>query len=243
VRLPGEIAFLAELLTLARRRTRSRADYFAFQRHQALRVVRSIEAVLKPECRGTAVDLGCGTGGYTSVLAGRWGSVIGVDLQPPLADFPGVRFERASVTEWTCAAPADLVVCASVIEHVSKKQALVANIRRNLRPGGGLYLSFPPFLSFGGGHQLKPLHYLPESVAICIGKRRGSIGPDVTGYANLFGDWGLYRTSISGVRRLLLRGGFRIVECRARFLGLNTTRLPVFADLVTWHAEFYCVRE
>src|SRR4029078_12901295 len=59
----------------------------------------------------------------------------------------------------------DVVLSHAVIEHVADADASLAEGRRVLKPGGWMYLSTAPYLSFAGAHlpRLKvpsPLHLL-----------------------------------------------------------------------------------
>lgn len=47
----------------------------------------------------------------------------------------------ADITDWEPPAPADLVVCAEVLEHAEDPEAIVAACGRILRPGGTLLLT------------------------------------------------------------------------------------------------------
>lgn len=47
----------------------------------------------------------------------------------------------------------DLALLRDVIEHLDDTTAALRNIRRVLRPGGHLYVTFPPYYSPFGGHQ------------------------------------------------------------------------------------------
>lgn len=65
----------------------------------------------------------------------------------------------------------DLALLRDVIEHLDDAETALRNIRRLLKPGGHLYVTFPPWYSPFGGHQqllmngpgkLPFLHYLPK---------------------------------------------------------------------------------
>src|SRR3954467_8803797 len=63
------------------------------------------------------VDLGCGPGNSTQVLAGRFpgAAVVGVDswvamVERARADAPGLRFEVADAAAWTTDRPCDVIL-------------------------------------------------------------------------------------------------------------------------------------
>jgi SAM-dependent methyltransferase len=102
--------------------------------------------------RGKRVlDLGCGTGWGSALLARRGAAnVLGVDISPECADYAARHHgQRASF----CAASAlslpvadhsiDLICCFEVIEHLPDGLAFFEECRRVLAPGGLLILSTP----------------------------------------------------------------------------------------------------
>jgi len=108
------------------------------------------------------LDLGCGFGGYSKAFLDASANVIGLDLSPintqdkiPMVsgDALILPFNDNSF---------DIVICASLIEHIPEPFLLLKEIYRVLKSGGLLYLSFPPFYSPVGGHQFSPYHLLGE---------------------------------------------------------------------------------
>jgi ubiquinone/menaquinone biosynthesis C-methylase UbiE len=238
-------SFLVSLWKASRKRFASDEDYFRFQQLQAVHVIRDVARLLSPPQDSFVIDFGCGRGGYSECLAEHFAEVLAVDFRlSPHHYKRKATYLSQDLTTFEPDRQADLIFCASVIEHMANQEATIRRLHRILKPGGALYLSYPPFWSIGGGHQLKPFHYLPEQAAIALGKRLGRIRSSATGYENLFGTWGLYRTSIRSIRLLLETAGFECLVCKPRYFrerGLfNTTTWPLIADLCTWHVEFYC---
>jgi SAM-dependent methyltransferase len=104
-------------------------------------------------CRGLdVVDLACGEGYGTDVLAGRAARVTGVDANPEAHEHarlkytrPGVRFVRDLVE--TYSEPCDAVVFLQTIEHVENPGEILDHLRSLLRPGGTAYVSTPNVLT------------------------------------------------------------------------------------------------
>ena len=104
-------------------------------------------------CAGLdVVDMACGEGYGTDVLAGRAARVTGVDANPEAHEHarlkyarPGVRFVRDLVESYD--EPCDAVVFLQTIEHVQDPEAVLEHLRGMLRPGGAAYVSTPNLLT------------------------------------------------------------------------------------------------
>lgn len=105
-------------------------------------------ALLAPQAGERALDIGCGPGLTTEALAqavGLHGSVIGVDIAPPMlsiaqqrcAALPQVAFERADVTQlpWE-SGRFDIVLASQVYEYVEQIDTALAELARVIRLGG-----------------------------------------------------------------------------------------------------------
>lgn len=99
--------------------------------------------------RAELLEVGCGTGVLTRVLAGIGGvdSVVGVDLAPSLVDkardlaaeLPNVRFEVADARSLPFAdASFDVAIFDSTLSHVPEPERALREAARVLRPGGTL---------------------------------------------------------------------------------------------------------
>jgi len=97
-----------------------------------------------------ALDLGCGTGAFTALLAGAGADVVGAEvaesaLARARAAHPGLAFTLVSIdgplpfedSAFT------LVWASEVIEHVADTARWLSEVRRVLAPGGRLLLSTP----------------------------------------------------------------------------------------------------
>ena len=99
------------------------------------------------------IDLGCGTGAVTRVLAERWpnADVRGVDQSPEMlttarATDSSVRWEEADVTELTVDAPVDLVFSNAALHWLPDHESLFERLPKWIRSGGCLAVQMP--LSF-----------------------------------------------------------------------------------------------
>jgi Methyltransferase domain len=106
------------------------------------------------------IDMACGEGYGSDVLAGSAASVVGVDANPQAHEHarlryrrPGLRFERELIE--TFSEPADAVVFLQTIEHLQDPGAALAHFRglvdgpgqERERGAGTVYLSTPNVLT------------------------------------------------------------------------------------------------
>jgi 2-polyprenyl-3-methyl-5-hydroxy-6-metoxy-1,4-benzoquinol methylase len=104
-------------------------------------------------CRGLeVVDMACGEGYGTAILAERAARVTGVDANPEAHEHarlkysrPGVRFVRDLVESY--GEPCDAVVFLQTIEHLRNPGVVLDHFRSMLRPGGTAYVSTPNVLT------------------------------------------------------------------------------------------------
>ena len=123
------------------------AENYWFRRHLA------VYEWIAARCGGLdAVDLACGEGYGTAVLASRAARVVGVEANPEAFEHarlrysrPGVSFVRDLVERY--GEPCDAAVFLQTIEHVENPGAILEQIVSLLRPGGRAYVSTPNVLT------------------------------------------------------------------------------------------------
>src|SRR3954462_11089259 len=111
------------------------AENYWFQRHVA------VYRWIADRCAGLdVVDMACGEGYGTDILARKAASVAGVDANPEGHEHarlkytrPGVRFARDLVEIYE--EPCDAVVFLQTIEHVERPNEVLDHFRGLLRPG------------------------------------------------------------------------------------------------------------
>jgi ubiquinone/menaquinone biosynthesis C-methylase UbiE len=156
-------------------RFRSEYDYALFEYYRSAKVLAHLEAVGQ-RVGGRVLDAGCGGGGMPISFADEAGWVAALDLVNRFGD-AGVRLARehglANLAFLQAdgqrlpfpAGTFDWVFSHAVIEHVADAPLYLRECARVLRPGGRMYLSTAPYLSFAGAHlpRLKvplPLHLI-----------------------------------------------------------------------------------
>ena len=122
-----------------------------------------------------AVDLGCGPGNSTEVLAASFpeASVTGLDnsadmIEAARARLPGVRFDLADIGAWDDAGGHDLILANAVLQWVPDHAVLMPRLVGKLAGGGCLAVQMPDNLD-------EPAHRLMREVA-SAGPWSGKLG-------------------------------------------------------------------
>lgn len=101
--------------------------------------------LLNPRSGERILDLGCGTGYLTNVIAQAGARVTGIDKSAAMieranAAYPDLDFRVMSATDLRFDTLFDAVFSNAVLHWVLDKEAAIDNIRQALRPGGRLVL-------------------------------------------------------------------------------------------------------
>lgn len=111
------------------------------------------------------VDLGCGTGNSTALLAHRWpdASLIGVDGSTEMldqADQSGLHavWQEADIATWQPASPVDLIFSNAALHWLDDHDVLFRQLVAGLRPDGMLAVQMPYNFS-------QPSHTLISEIA------------------------------------------------------------------------------
>jgi SAM-dependent methyltransferase len=146
----------------------NRAHYFEHQRRvTAEHVIPFIEESGPIPGDARVLEIGCGEAGVLDAFLQRGASAVGVDHNEKRLARGREFLARAistgrltllhqdvhTLAEHEYAAYFDLIVLKDVIEHVHDRPALFALMAKLLRPGGRVFLSFPPWRMPFGGHQ------------------------------------------------------------------------------------------
>lgn len=141
----------------------SAARYMTFERERT-RPVRDLLAEVPGAGIARALDLGCGPGNSTEVLAARFpgAEVEGVDSSPDMiaaarARLPGLRFALGDLRDWA-GEGYDLILANAVLQWLPGHGALLPALGRRLAPGGWLAIQMPDNLD-------EPSHRLMRETA------------------------------------------------------------------------------
>ena len=154
------------------------AENYWYRRHLAV-----YEWIADRVAGSAVLDMACGEGYGSAVLARTAASVLGVDGNPEAFEHARLRYTRPRLTfEWgaveTFGEPGsfDAVVFLQTIEHVVDPGAVLAHFRGLLRPGGVAYVSTPNVLTLappGAAKSDNPWHLreyrADEFASLCRG--------------------------------------------------------------------------
>ncbi|QWZ08368.1 trans-aconitate 2-methyltransferase [Nocardioides panacis] len=110
------------------------------------------------------VDLGCGPGNLTALLAQRWpaAEVVGVDSSPEMVaravDVPGVRCEQGDLRTWRPERPVDVLFSNATLQWVPGHLDLLPDLVGQVAPDGWLAFQVP-------GNHGEPSHVLLHELA------------------------------------------------------------------------------
>jgi SAM-dependent methyltransferase len=101
--------------------------------------------------RGRVLEIGCGTGNFSTLIAGAGHAVTAIDIQEPyvetarqrLAPFPGCAAICADATRLDLAERFDTVVLLDVLEHIENDREFLVRLGAGLATGGNLVLKVP----------------------------------------------------------------------------------------------------
>jgi len=221
-------------------------NYFAFQKYQAEEVIKEIKKRGINLSKLSVLELAVGIGGYSLTIKEHSKDLTINDIREPyvIKLYPSLNFKKFNVMEKYPFKDNsfDFVFCSSLIEHVNKPEKMLYEIRRVLKPGGYLYLSFPPFYTPIGGHELKPFHLLGNKISLKIYNflHNKKIKSYENFYVREYATYGLHKRTIWGVKKLLKNKGFKISHIWTRFFPINTANIPLINEFITWHVCFLC---
>jgi trans-aconitate 2-methyltransferase len=95
------------------------------------------------------VDIGCGPGNLTGLLAARWPNAVveGIDSSPEMiaaaAEVPGVSFSIGDAAGWRPDADVDVIVSNAALQWVPQHQQVIARWAAGLPSGGWVAVQVP----------------------------------------------------------------------------------------------------
>ncbi|HXN30731.1 MAG TPA: trans-aconitate 2-methyltransferase [Polyangiaceae bacterium] len=144
--------------------TWSARQYTAFE-DERTRPVRDLLAGVPPISARLVIDIGCGPGNSTEVLAERFpaATIRGFDTSSDMIAaarkrMPRARFDLLDVATWDDPGPFDVILANAVFQWVPDHAALLPALAAKLSPGGSLAIQMPDNLE-------EPAHRLMREIA------------------------------------------------------------------------------
>jgi trans-aconitate 2-methyltransferase len=142
----------------------SARQYSSFEKERTRPVRDLLNAVETTDVK-RAIDLGCGPGNSTEVLAHRFpaAEVSGLDSSADMIEaarkrLPGLRFDLGGIATWDAVGPFDVILANAVLQWLPDHEALMPRLIRKLADGGALAVQIPDNLE-------EPAHRLMRHVA------------------------------------------------------------------------------
>jgi trans-aconitate 2-methyltransferase len=142
----------------------SARQYTSFEAERTRPVRDLVSAIPNAEVR-RAVDLGCGPGNSTEILAARFpaADVSGLDSSPDMIEaarkrMPDSRFGLADIATWEDPEPFDVILSNAALQWLPNHAALMPRLVSELAEGGSLAVQMPDNLD-------EPAHRLMREVA------------------------------------------------------------------------------
>lgn len=128
------------------------AENYWFRRHLAV-----YEWIAERVGGLRVLDMACGEGYGSNILAQTARTVVGVDANPEAHEHarlrygaPNLTFERGMVENFGHPGTFDAVVFLQTIEHVQDPTTVLGHFKNLLAPGGVVYVSTPNVLTLAG---------------------------------------------------------------------------------------------
>jgi SAM-dependent methyltransferase len=114
----------------------------------------------------TVLDVGCGTGYGSHVLAGAAARVVAIDREEAAIEYcrehysaGNLEFAVEDAARLNLSGSYDAAVCLQVIEHLHGVDAFLAGLQSAVRPGGTLYITTPNIVEQAGRKGNNPFHH------------------------------------------------------------------------------------
>jgi trans-aconitate 2-methyltransferase len=118
-----------------------------------------------PEVSGQIIDIGCGPGNSTELLAARWpaAEIVGLDssaamLEEARARLPSLRFDMADANDWLPGPDVGLVFANAIYQWVPNHLNVLPRVLEAMGQGGVLAVQMPD-------NTAEPSHQLMREVA------------------------------------------------------------------------------
>lgn len=106
---------------------------------------------VQPHLKGRTLEVGCGNGNFTTLIAQNCSELLAVDLdetytqqtQARLSDYDHVKVLTADATTMDCTQKFDTIIMLDVLEHIKDDVSVLRRLREYLTPTGRLIVKVP----------------------------------------------------------------------------------------------------
>ena len=203
-------------------------------------------------------EIGCGFGGNMLPFLEMGCTVYGIDISLRAIDIAGKSFAERSNTkqphlmasdifdiEPVSLPKFDLIIMRDVMEHLHNKEKFINHIANFIKPGGKLFIAFPPFMMPFAGHQqmcvsklaskLPYYHLLPRSVYATVLRMFGESNAKIDGLLEIKDT----RLHLWKFHRMIKKSQFSIVKEENYMInpnyeikfGLKPRKLPLVMNI------------
>lgn len=149
---------------------------------ERLRPAQDLLARIPLAAPARVVDLGCGPGNVTHLLAHRWprADITGVDASAAMLErarlaLPEAQFELADIRSWTPATAPDLIFSNAALHWLDDHPALFPRLLALLAPGGVLAVQMPGNFAAPSHRLIRALAASPAWAKRLAGARMGAV--------------------------------------------------------------------
>ena len=149
---------------------------------ERLRPAQDLLAQVSLPAPARVVDLGCGPGNVTRLLASRWpqAQITGVDASAAMLErarlaLPEARFELADISSWTPTEAPDLIFSNAALHWLGEHPALFARLISLLAPGGMLAVQMPGTVDAPSHRLIRELAASPAWADVLAEARMGAV--------------------------------------------------------------------
>jgi SAM-dependent methyltransferase len=122
---------------------------------------------IAPHLGDRVLEVGCGIGNFTALLAEHCRRVVGLDISEEYVSLARNRFSdhdqvevlQKDIMEGTCEGSFDTVVMLDVLEHIDDDVGALRHIAQSLVPGGDLVVKVPALQALYGSMDEAIGHY------------------------------------------------------------------------------------
>ncbi len=166
---------------------------------------------LQPHIKGRTLEVGCGSGNFTALIAQNCSELLAVDLDEDYVrqarsrlnqsqqNYSHVEVLTADATTMQCAQSFDTIIMLDVLEHIKDDVAVLHKLNHLLTPGGTLLIKVPALESlYNSLDEAVGHHRRYTSNALRTALTQSAYTEPMLSYFNLVGILGWWLNGLKG---------------------------------------------